>query len=354
MKHRNIAIVAALVPTAALLYLLSVPSVLEVPAPQPLRQSVKTSGSSSKRANGALVQPQPLKVDLSKTTITATAADIARFLAKEGETPANLFAAFDATGDRIWLERALQLFPNNAAVLLALLASKPPDDQIPALIERFKQADANNPLPWFFAAQQLFKNGRNDEALAEIRTALDPPGFYTYQNERISAAQRLYETLGMNPLEAELAAVFQLRMQHVGAVQQVIKGLRDIQKSSAESGDLVNSAEATRLAYGISRMFSTPEASRLMIGQLFSLGVERKVLESLPDGAQPDYLTKTPAARLAEIQQEIQQSRSLINAMDLGNLQKDTGQFSEYLRRVRQEGEFSALLWLQQQPRPSH
>ena len=107
-----------------------------------------------------------------------TAEDIARFLAKRGETAVNLVAAFEKTHDRRWLERALELFPNSPVILMTAVNSVPaspapkpgetyqPDAQRTAFTERFKAADPNNPLPWIFSAQELFKAKLTGEAVA--------------------------------------------------------------------------------------------------------------------------------------------------------------------------------------------
>ena len=126
-----------------------------------------------------------------------TAEDAALFLAKHGETPANLVVAFQKTQDRRLLERALELFPNSPLVLMAAVESIPnsaapkpgvtyvPDAQRMEYIERFKAADPNNPLPWIFTAQELFKSGQTGEAVTDLRAALERPAFYRSEERRV-------------------------------------------------------------------------------------------------------------------------------------------------------------------------
>ena len=77
--------------------------------------------------------------------------DIARFLAKHGETPANLVVAFEIAKDRRWLDRALELFPKSPLVLMKAIEAAPnppakegekyaPDPERMALIEQIGRA----------------------------------------------------------------------------------------------------------------------------------------------------------------------------------------------------------------------
>ena len=289
--------------------------------------------------------------------------DIARFLAKHGETPANLVAAFEKTQDRALLERALKLFPNNPLVLMiavnsipASAAPKPgetyqPDAQRTAFIERFKAADPNNPLPWIYSAQELFKAKQADEAVAEIRTALERPAFYTYASERMAGAQQLYEDLGMSPVEAGMITMAGLALPHMTAAQQASRSLMEWQKSASDSGDAASADDALRLTYSLGRTFATPEASRTLIGQLVGISMEYRALKTLPADAQPEWLSVPPAQRMAEMEAQKESVSALVRDAGVERLieSQDENLVAEYLRRARVDGEFSALTWLKAQ-----
>jgi tetratricopeptide (TPR) repeat protein len=289
-----------------------------------------------------------------------TPENISRFLARHGETPVNLVAAFEKTRDRRLLERALELFPNNPVVLMAAIDAVPhqeakvgekygPDAERVALIERFKAADPNNPLPWIYSAQELFKSGQNAEAIAEIRAALDRPAFYTYSTERMDAAQRLYEDLGLHPVEAGLLAMAGLTLPHMSAATQTSRMLMEWQKKAADSGDAAAADEALRLTYNLGRTFATPEASRTLIGQLVAISMERRALEALPADSQPGWLTITPAQRLAELNGQTQSAKEIASGLERVFKSQNEEVLSEYLRRMRTESEAAAFAWLKKQ-----
>lgn len=290
-----------------------------------------------------------------------TPEDISRFLAKHGETAVNLVAAFETTRDRRLLERALALFPNSPIVLMAAIESAPasdtpkpgeayqPDPQRVALIERFKAADPNNPLPWLFSAQELFKAKQTADAIADVRAALERPAFYTYANERTDSRQQLYEDLGLHPVEASLLAMFGLTLPHTSAAMQASRSLMESQKSATDSGDTAAADDALRLTYSLGRTFATPEASRTLVGQLVGFAMESRALKALPADSQPGWLTVNPAQRLAEIDRQKQSVREIASGLDWVIESQNEAVLSGYILRMRGEGEAAAYEWLKAQ-----
>jgi hypothetical protein len=276
--------------------------------------------------------------------------DISRFLAKHGETAVNLVAIFEKTNDRRWLDRALEFFPNSPVVLLVAVktatnapAPKPGesyqrDEQRTALIERFKAADPNNPLPWIFSAQELFKAKQTAEGIGEIRAALERPAFYTYAIERVDSTRQLYEDLGIHPLEASILSMAGQSLPHMSAAIQSSRSLMEWQKSAADSGDTAAAADALRLTYDLGRTFATPEASRTLIGQLVGISMEARALKTLSAEAQPEWLTVTPAQK--------ENMKGLTDNLEWALQSHDEPLLAEYLRRLRDDGELSALTWL--------
>lgn len=124
---------------------------------------------------------------------------------------------------------------------------------------------------------------------------------------------------------------------------------REWQKSAAESGDTAAAEDALRLTYALGRTFATPEASRLLIGQLVGISMEKRALEALAAGTQPDWLTVTPAQRLAEIEKQKQTVKEVTAASEWVMQSRDEQLFAEWLRRVRNDGESAALNWVKAQ-----
>lgn len=348
--------------------------ILTVPASKPASGNAQAAGESGKDSDSVkkpaldwkhftAMMEAGFKNENFDPFPKITPDDIARFLAKHGETPANLVAASGAMHDRRILDRALELFPNSPIVLMTAVGllsgpwpkpgeTSPVDAQRMALIERFKAADPNNPVPWIYSAQELFKSGQTAEGVAAIHAALVRPAFYIYANERMDSTQRLYEYLGVHPIEASLLSFADLPLPHTIAAQQASRSLVDWQKAATESGDTTAAADATRLTYELGRTFATPESSRLLIGQLVGIAIEKRALEALHADAQPDWLTVTPAQRLTEMEKQKQAMKDITPGIsDFAWIVSSQNEqvLAEGLRRLRSDGEFSALTWLKAQ-----
>ena len=334
------------------------------PASEPAAGTAKRAGAATEMPAMNWWRVAALMNDTGKSAESIpepTAQDAARFLAKRGETPANLVVAFQITQDRRLLDRALELFPNSPLVLMVAVGSIPnsaapkpgeayvPDAPRMEFIERFKAADPNNPLPWIFTAQELFKSGQTGEAVTDLRTALERPAFYTYSNERMDSAQKFYEDLGLHPTEAGLLAMAGMTLPHTGAAIQSSRGLMDLQQGARAAGDSAAENDALRLTYDLGRTFATPEASRTLIGQLVGISMEKRALEALPTDASRDWLSVVPAQRLAEMEKQKQDVKTLTADLELLLQRRNEPLLAEYLRKLRNDGERSALSWLQAQ-----
>ncbi len=107
--------------------------------------------------------------------------------------------------------------------------------------------------------------------------------------------------------------------------------------------------EALRVTYALGRTFATPEASRMLIGQLVGIAMEKRALEALPAGSQPDWLKVVPAERLTEIEQKKADVKGVASGIESVVRSQDSELISEYLRRMCTESEAAAYEWLQKQ-----
>ena len=225
---------------------------------------------STEKAHRSTERPEPKAEELHGFSLEAMkplAANGDAFLAKRGVSALNLLAVFSATGDRRFLEQALTLFPNSAAVLYVALADAPKEDRA-GLIERFKAVDQNNPLPWIFSAAEMFENGQPAAAIAEVREALMRPGFYTYFTERAAAMRQLALQAGAGEFDAESISLFTQTLPHLQAATSVARGLQAWVDSNSAGSDRSAMRDTAVIMYDLGRMFQTPEASRLLVGQL--------------------------------------------------------------------------------------
>lgn len=350
MTLRNITILLCLVVTVVIVAVLSMPDdaptvvagLMKAPAQPDAVAHIPNASTAESKLPAKPVDWKRFAAMTEKGGTgmpTFSAEDLARFIGKHGETPANLIVAFDQSGDRKWLERALVAHPDSPIVLVAALTESPDAtaEQRAVWLEKLKAVEASNPVPWILSAHALFKAGHSAEATLEAAAALERPAFYTYAPERIAAARAFYESVGMHPLEAELMATVALKMSLLAPVMAVSKGLEAAK--TAEGAEA--SVKAAQIQYGLGRLFQTPEASRTLISQLVGIAQESKGIAVLPAEEQ--------ARRKTEIDAFKKGMSGLTESVAQLMASQNEERLAQYVRRLRTDGELSAMRWLKEQ-----
>jgi tetratricopeptide (TPR) repeat protein len=316
-----------------------------LPATAP--QDVVAAGTPSQP--GLAVSPTAPEATLlgsSPGDLRLLAANADAFLAQRGESAFNLLAAFTATQDRRFLERALAKFPNDPAVLFVALETAEKGAAKTAMIERFKAADPNNPIAWVFSAADLFDGGKASEAVAELREALKRPAFYTYFMERAAALRELARFSGAGEFASESLGYFAQPLPHLSVAMKTSRELQAYVEAENAGGNGDGARSNVKLLHDLGKMFQTPEASRLLIGQMVGFAMERKALELA--GTMLDSPLPPGESRLAELNQLKDETKSLVSVA--ARVYAEPPLWKEYFERFRTEGEIAALRWVNQQP----
>ncbi len=267
-----------------------------------------------------------------------TKIDYAQFLTAKGETAANLIAVFEHSNDERWLIRALELHPRSPIVLMSAIQDfkSATSEQRRAWIDQFKEVDSGNPIPWILSSHEFLAAGKKSEAFAEASAALERPGFYHYISERAAAGSALLEWSGKHALEAELLATVGVRLRLPMSMMKISRALEETRQ---EEWPTIQAAEASRIQYGMGKILQTPEGARLLIQQLIGINLEKTGIEALPESERPK--------RLAEIEAFTKSTPGLIEVANTLDESKNEALLAAYLRKLRTEGELSAMRWLQ-------
>ena len=354
MNLRNLAIMVGIIVTVIVAMVLSMPTVSSSAAGK--SDSVSTENQKDSRAEALPAgtesageparkhRPPSADLNLFRAILKGEVGppkehenvDYEAFLSKHGATAVNLITVFEKTTDRKWLDRALDAFPNSPIVLMTALLEEPREahpDLRREWLDRLKHVEPSNPIAWIISSEKLFKEGRPAEAAAEAAAALERPGFYIYASERMAAARSLYENRGIDPLAAELFSMVALRLPQMSVAAASSKGLENWK--TAEGTNPADIDEAARIQRGLGKMFQTPEGARTLIGQLVGISIETKGLSSLPADAREK--------RMAELEATKAEIHELSLLLPEGIISQDDAVMSEYLNRLRTDGELSAL-----------
>ncbi|MBI5820385.1 MAG: hypothetical protein HZA88_15565 [Verrucomicrobia bacterium] len=274
-----------------------------------------------------------------------TPEEVEVWLGKEGRSATNLLAAHRLLNDPALLEEAARKFPNDARVQMdVLLKGLFPGDRH-RWVEAFKRNAPANALPNVLAAQEFFKAGMPERAAQELLMAARKPGMDTYLFDMQPALQSAWTTSGYSQEAGQLMSTFGTQLPMIGALQDVASRSADWAAKLRESGNAA-SADAVTTA-GIAMGQQLTENGRTFIAELVGMQIESKFLQQVSPEA-PAANDSTVAARLAQLQQQQEELIKLGKSFDdTTPLRVSDADIAAYFERLRREGEFSAMQWLQ-------
>ena len=94
--------------------------------------------------------------------------------------------------------------------------------------------------------------------------------------------------------------------------------------------------------HGLVRSVTTPEFAGITFHEVMA----KSALNAVPADSTPAWLNDTPANRTAQIQQRMDELKSLTQGTEQLYQSGNETLLSEYLQRSRTEGEESALRWI--------
>ncbi len=228
-------------------------------------------------------------------------------------------------------------------MLLAAVLSPALSEDHAALLARLKVSDPDNPLPSWLAAAQQIAAGNSGAAFAELLGAEGRNAFDNHQLALVDERRAMYEAAGFDPLRAEIEALFGLPINYLAPLQVANKAVIDALHELRSRGESDLAQDLTVTALNLGRSMSGERI--LLIDQIFGLSLEKSALSSMGESAGEILGGAANASRLAEIDQRKKEIREVANDNSLLESASHE-QFVEYLRRMRADGEMSALRWL--------
>ena len=322
----------------------------------PIAESLRPVRRSSAGAPGAVV---------STNNLTPWQLTLLRL--QSGETPAlprekvedyverckrdapSLLAAYRLTRDKSYLTEAAQSHPNDPRIQIAMLgdASLPPDQRAQWL-ERLKQSAPDNALGNYLSAADLFKAKQPERALQELAAAAGKARFDDYATADIQATEELLLLAGRSPVEAKGTAFMGTLLPHLQSLTAVSRELAALQKDHLARGDPASAEALASLGLSIARQINTGPSRGILIEQLVAMAFEKRVLEPLEQNRSYEFLRQTPAERLAVLQSQRDEIRSLTHKLDAFDPASGLTEpeLLVYFERLKNSGELEALRWL--------
>ncbi len=261
----------------------------------------------------------------------------------------SLLAAYRLTRDKSYLTEAAQSHPNDPRIQIAMLGDASlPADQRAQWRERLKQSAPDNALGNYLSAADLFKAKQPERALQELAAAAGKARFDDYATADIQATEEMLLLAGRSPVEAKGTAFAGTLLPHLQSLTAVSKEMAAVQKDHLARGDTASAEALANLGLTIARQINSGPSRGILIEQLVAMAFEKRVLEPLDQNRSYEFLRQTPAERLAILQSQRDEIRSLTQKMDAFDPASGLTEpeLLVYFERMKNSGELEALRWL--------
>ena len=275
--------------------------------------------------------------------------EVEAFLREKGRTAQNLLAASRLLKDLKYAREAAVLEPRNPLVQLELALRGETPEEKGAALAAFRQAAPDNSLGDYLAAHQAFQSGDASAAGAALLQGLDNPVFADYSQQLADGSEQAYLSAGYDTQVAAVAAMYSLAIERAQPLMDVADKLKGLQDEFIRTPDF-DAAEPT-VIIGLTLGQRMQEQGPYLIDQVMGISIERKFLQQLDPLTAAGPGGQTAAERLETLDANLLEIKTLTSDVGGAILTMDDAMRSQYLAKVKAEGELSALRWLAARPR---
>jgi hypothetical protein len=270
--------------------------------------------------------------------------EVEAFLKNQGRSTINLLAASRLLNDLSFAREAAKLDPKDPAIQLELALRGETPEEKAAAISAFRAVAPDNSLGDYLAAHQAFLTGDIGAAGAALAQSLDNPLYSDYTKKILAGSEQAFLDAGYEPSAAAGAAMFSLTLDHIQPVMDVSRNLQQLQDEFIRSADF-DAAEPT-VIIGLTLGQRVQDQGPYLIDQLMGVSIERQFLQQLDPLTQAGPGGQTAGERLEALDAKTLEIRSLSSAFTEKFAAADEATQSQYLERMKSEGELAAMRWL--------
>lgn len=270
--------------------------------------------------------------------------EVEAFLKNQGRSVTNLLAAGRMLQDLKYAREAAATDPKNPLPQLELALRGETPEERTAAIAAFRAAAPDNSLGDYLAAHQAFQSGDTSAAGEALLKSLDNPLYADYGQQIVDSSEQAYLDAGYEPEAASVSAIFSLELAHVRPIVDVSDSLKSLQTEFIRVADF-DAAEPT-VVIGLTLGQRIQEQSPYLIDQLSGITIERKFLNALDPETQAGPGGQTAGERLATLDAKLLEVKDLTSRFTPAFAGADAATQSQYLAKMKSEGELAAMRWL--------
>lgn len=360
MRFRACIILALVLSVIGLLYLAERKSQRSADAPRDsiTNPSSATRSAFRKNANGLAdagpAEPAPVntsntfqRVMSGELDLQLTVEQWAEYLRQYGTNVETLLA----TQKKDYIKLAAELFPNDPRVQYAVLARELFPEARREWLDRFKQSAPDNALAGYLSAREYLRAGDRDRGVKDFAEAAGRPHFNDYTLEQVQNMEDAQLSAGRSVLEAKMAAGSELLLPQLAMFRQLAQDAEKMQKEYLAAGDTASVELLAQMSRSLAQQLISGEGSRALVSQLVGVAIERLALSSLPPDSQPDFLDGTVQQRMDELTAFRQNVKTLTPQIEEILAWGNETEIISYFDRMKLQGEYKAMLWLQNRNR---
>lgn len=270
-----------------------------------------------------------------------------RWIASGRTNALDLLAARQAGQNSDFLQQALTNFPNDPRVLLATAQSEKSPEVQRDRLDRLKAADPENAIADYLSARNHLKEGRIEEALAELSAASGKQKFDDYSLESALAAEELYLAAGFSPAEAKAYGTFTTFLPQLSPLKGLSQELAKLQQDYLAAGNPEGAEDLARLGMQLGQRLSTSGGARFLVAELTGLAIEAQVLKSLPADGQYDFVPGGIPQYLEQMNQHRAGLKESASHFEDWMRQANDSEIMAFFDRMKLFGEADALRWME-------
>jgi len=270
--------------------------------------------------------------------------EVEAFLKNQGRSTINLLAASRLLNDLSFAREAAKLDPKDPAAQLELALRGETPEEKSAAIAAFRVAAPDNSLGDYLAAHQAFATGDIGAAGAALAQSLDNPLYTDYTQKIVAGSEQAFLDAGYEPSAAAGAAMFSLTIGQVQTVMNVSENLKQLQDEFIRSADF-DAAEPT-VIIGLTLGQRIQDQGPYLIDQVVGIAIERKFLQQLDPLTLAGPGGQSAGERLEALDARVLEFRTLGPAFTEKFATADDATQSQYLEKMKSEGELAAMRWL--------
>ena len=316
-----------------------VPARLHLPAPRLSVRSPQPEPEPDARSTNLLTRwikgEEPPKL---------TPEQVESYLAANRRRAETLLAAFQASGDKRWLQEAKEKYPNDPAVVFMALAKSDTPEERRQWLDTLKRVAPDNALANYLSANDYLKAGRTDDAVKELQAANGKPQLSDYWVERVQNAEEAYRSVGYSASEAKAVALAALQLPQLAQFKQLAQSVMDLAASYRQAGDEASAQAALQTGLDLGQRLNTSQSTAIQ--DLVGIAIERLAISAM-DPATP---YGTGGQTVKDHIDDLVQQRKTIKALNqtaeglLPNLSEQD--LVTYFDRLKVFGESPTLQWM--------